>query len=137
MAKTEVSGLVTDLAALKETSMAAAWVWPACAMSLAGLPPAVGFLGKASLFWWCIANQQLFLLSVGIVSSAISMVYYLKLMRVALLGSKTSTVVACAIRSDMAYVLSLSLCLILGGLWYSSPLFLVVHAATLPIGAFG
>jgi NAD(P)H-quinone oxidoreductase subunit 2 len=53
-----------------------------CLLSLAGIPPFAGFFGKVYLFWsgW---NQNLYLLVyVGLLTSVISMYYYLRIIKI-------------------------------------------------------
>lgn len=53
-----------------------------CLLSLAGIPPFAGFFGKIYLFW-CGWNQGLYLLVyAGLLTSVISMYYYLRVIKV-------------------------------------------------------
>jgi NADH-quinone oxidoreductase subunit N len=51
-----------------------------CLLSLAGLPPAAGFLAKFILFWAVIKAGFVFLAVVGIISVIISIYYYFKVL---------------------------------------------------------
>ncbi len=51
-----------------------------CLLSLAGLPPAAGFLGKLILFWAVIRADFVILAVIGIITVIISIYYYFKVM---------------------------------------------------------
>ena len=51
-----------------------------CLLSLAGLPPAAGFLGKLILFWAVIRADFVVLAVIGIITVIISIYYYFKVM---------------------------------------------------------
>lgn len=50
-------------------------------LSLAGIPPLLGFLGKFLLFGSAIAQQQVLLAVAGVVASAIALYYYVNIIR--------------------------------------------------------
>ena len=53
-----------------------------CLLSLAGIPPFAGFFAKLYLFW-CGWNQDLyFLVYIGLLTSVISMYYYLRVIKI-------------------------------------------------------
>jgi NADH:ubiquinone oxidoreductase subunit 2 (subunit N) len=51
------------------------------AVSLAGLPPFAGFFGKAWIFWSAMNAQLISLLVAALICTAISLVYYLRVLR--------------------------------------------------------
>lgn len=51
------------------------------AVSLAGLPPLAGFFGKAAIFLHVSAQQAYFLLAVSLFATCVSLVYYLRVIR--------------------------------------------------------
>lgn len=53
-----------------------------CLLSLAGLPPLVGFFGKTYLFWAAWQGQLYIPTIVGVLTSAISLYYYLRVIRI-------------------------------------------------------
>ncbi|KAF8735851.1 hypothetical protein HU200_014425 [Digitaria exilis] len=59
---------------------------PLCLLSLGGLPPLAGFFGKLYLFW-CGWQAGLYLLvSIGLLTSLISIYYYLKIIKLLMTG---------------------------------------------------
>jgi len=50
-----------------------------CVLSLVGMPPMVGFLGKLYLFGPAVSEGFIVLVLIGLINSAISSVYYLKI----------------------------------------------------------
>nr|QJQ78347.1 NADH dehydrogenase subunit 2 [Hedysarum petrovii] len=57
-----------------------------CLLSLAGLPPLAGFFGKLHLFW-CGWQAGLYLLvSIGLLTSVVSIYYYLKIIKLLMTG---------------------------------------------------
>nr|YP_009931869.1 NADH dehydrogenase subunit 2 [Leiospora eriocalyx]YP_009931885.1 NADH dehydrogenase subunit 2 [Leiospora eriocalyx]YP_009931954.1 NADH dehydrogenase subunit 2 [Leiospora pamirica]YP_009931970.1 NADH dehydrogenase subunit 2 [Leiospora pamirica]QNR90512.1 NADH dehydrogenase subunit 2 [Leiospora eriocalyx]QNR90513.1 NADH dehydrogenase subunit 2 [Leiospora eriocalyx]QNR90597.1 NADH dehydrogenase subunit 2 [Leiospora pamirica]QNR90598.1 NADH dehydrogenase subunit 2 [Leiospora pamirica] len=59
-----------------------------CLLSLGGLPPLAGFFGKLHLFW-CGWQAGLYLLvSIGLLTSVLSIYYYLKIIKLLMTGRK-------------------------------------------------
>nr|YP_009433659.1 NADH-plastoquinone oxidoreductase subunit 2 [Tigridiopalma magnifica]YP_010554063.1 NADH dehydrogenase subunit B [Tigridiopalma exalata]YP_010554080.1 NADH dehydrogenase subunit B [Tigridiopalma exalata]ATD86240.1 NADH-plastoquinone oxidoreductase subunit 2 [Tigridiopalma magnifica]UTM98807.1 NADH dehydrogenase subunit B [Tigridiopalma exalata]UTM98824.1 NADH dehydrogenase subunit B [Tigridiopalma exalata] len=52
-----------------------------CLLSLGGLPPLAGFFGKLHLFWCGWQAGLYFLVSIGLLTSVISIYYYLKIIK--------------------------------------------------------
>lgn len=57
-----------------------------CLLSLGGLPPLAGFFGKLSLFWCGWQAGRYFLVSIGLLTSVVSIYYYLKIMKLLMTG---------------------------------------------------
>jgi NADH-quinone oxidoreductase subunit N len=62
-----------------------------CLLSLAGLPPAAGFLGKLILFWAVIKAGFILLAVIGIITVIISIYYYFKVILAMYMRSATTT----------------------------------------------
>nr|UIS24029.1 NADH dehydrogenase subunit 2 [Myosurus minimus] len=57
-----------------------------CLLSLGGLPPLAGFFGKLHLFWCGWQAGLYFLVSIGLLTSVVSIYYYLKIIKLLLTG---------------------------------------------------
>nr|UDP57230.1 NADH dehydrogenase ND2 subunit [Melicytus alpinus]UDP57314.1 NADH dehydrogenase ND2 subunit [Melicytus chathamicus]UDP57398.1 NADH dehydrogenase ND2 subunit [Melicytus crassifolius]UDP57482.1 NADH dehydrogenase ND2 subunit [Melicytus dentatus]UDP57566.1 NADH dehydrogenase ND2 subunit [Melicytus drucei]UDP57650.1 NADH dehydrogenase ND2 subunit [Melicytus flexuosus]UDP57734.1 NADH dehydrogenase ND2 subunit [Melicytus lanceolatus]UDP57818.1 NADH dehydrogenase ND2 subunit [Melicytus micranthu len=59
-----------------------------CLLSLGGLPPLAGFFGKLHLFWCGWRAGLYFLVSIGLLTSVLSIYYYLKIIKLLMTGRK-------------------------------------------------
>nr|YP_010918181.1 NADH dehydrogenase subunit B [Brombya platynema]YP_010918195.1 NADH dehydrogenase subunit B [Brombya platynema]WAJ49050.1 NADH dehydrogenase subunit B [Brombya platynema]WAJ49051.1 NADH dehydrogenase subunit B [Brombya platynema] len=59
-----------------------------CLLSLGGLPPLAGFFGKLHLFWCGWQAGLYFLVSIGLLTSVVSIYYYLKIIKLVMTGRK-------------------------------------------------
>ncbi|KAL1344974.1 hypothetical protein AAHE18_08G083400 [Arachis hypogaea] len=57
-----------------------------CLLSLGGLPPLAGFFGKLHLFWCGWLAGLYFLVSIGLLTSVVSIYYYLKIIKLLMTG---------------------------------------------------
>nr|YP_010378953.1 NADH-plastoquinone oxidoreductase subunit 2 [Astragalus acutirostris]YP_010379181.1 NADH-plastoquinone oxidoreductase subunit 2 [Astragalus ampullarius]YP_010379333.1 NADH-plastoquinone oxidoreductase subunit 2 [Astragalus bicristatus]YP_010379789.1 NADH-plastoquinone oxidoreductase subunit 2 [Astragalus pattersonii]UCS39790.1 NADH-plastoquinone oxidoreductase subunit 2 [Astragalus flexuosus var. flexuosus]UCS39866.1 NADH-plastoquinone oxidoreductase subunit 2 [Astragalus mollissimus var. m len=57
-----------------------------CLLSLAGLPPLAGFFGKLYLFWCGWQAGLYFLVLIGLLTSVVSIYYYLKIIKLLMTG---------------------------------------------------
>lgn len=57
-----------------------------CLLSLGGLPPLAGFFGKLYLFWCGWQAGLYFLVSIGLITSVVSIYYYLKIIKLLMTG---------------------------------------------------
>nr|BBM30605.1 NADH dehydrogenase subunit 2 [Dendrobium loddigesii]BBM30614.1 NADH dehydrogenase subunit 2 [Dendrobium loddigesii]BBM30975.1 NADH dehydrogenase subunit 2 [Dendrobium loddigesii]BBM30984.1 NADH dehydrogenase subunit 2 [Dendrobium loddigesii]BBM33141.1 NADH dehydrogenase subunit 2 [Dendrobium loddigesii] len=57
-----------------------------CLLSLGGLPPPAGFFGKLYLFWCGWQAGLYFLVSIGLLTSVVSIYYYLKIIKLLMTG---------------------------------------------------
>jgi NADH:ubiquinone oxidoreductase subunit 2 (subunit N) len=62
-----------------------------CAVSLAGLPPFAGFFGKAWIFWHAMSVQAFSLLAAALFCTVLSLVYYLRVIRLFWMVGGTGT----------------------------------------------
>lgn len=72
---------IHDYAGLHKRAPGLALVLIICLLSLAGIPPTAGFVGKLWLFSSAIEGGLLWLAAVGVINSVISVSYYWKIMR--------------------------------------------------------
>lgn len=122
---------VWDLSVNWKTMPAYSFLWAIAMMSLAGLPPVAGFLGKLTLFSWSLCHQIYTLIGVAICSTLISSVYYIRIVRVLYLDQPTSWSHLMPLNSITASLVTICMCLLLILLWYSSPLILYTHYISL------
>nr|YP_010173240.1 NADH dehydrogenase subunit 2 [Medicago secundiflora]QSJ48429.1 NADH dehydrogenase subunit 2 [Medicago secundiflora] len=57
-----------------------------CLLSLGGLPPLAGFFGKLHLFWCGWQAGLYFLVSIGLITSVVSIYYYLNIIKLLMTG---------------------------------------------------
>nr|YP_009642732.1 NADH dehydrogenase subunit 2 [Medicago biflora]QCO74217.1 NADH dehydrogenase subunit 2 [Medicago biflora] len=89
-----------------------------CLLSLGGLPPLAGFFGKLHLFW-CGWQAGLYLLvSIGLITSVVSIYYYLKIIKLLMTGRNQEITPhvrnyrRSAVRSNNSIELSMIICVI-------------------------
>lgn len=72
---------IEDYAGLSKRAPVLALTMIICLLSLAGIPPTAGFLGKFYIFSAALEKGLLWLALVGVLNSVISLAYYWKIMR--------------------------------------------------------
>ena len=72
---------IEDYAGLHKRAPGLALIMIVCLLSLAGIPPTAGFIGKLWLFSAALEEGLLMLAAVGVINSVISLSYYWKVMR--------------------------------------------------------
>ena len=122
---------IWDLSALNQTSPAAATAWAGVMLSLAGLPPVAGFLGKLGLFWWALNSHLYVLVAVALASTLLSTVYYLRILKVAYLDMPGNWGSYGILASMNAYGIALCWGLLVLLLWHGAPLILASHLLAL------
>lgn len=111
----------SDRAIRWKTHPIAAWTLARTMTSLAGLPPLAGFLGKLSIFWWSRNSGQYILLFVARVSTRISSVYYLRILRIMYMENPAQWNSTNQRTSVSAYIIAACTLSLTFLLWYSSP----------------
>nr|QYC94421.1 NADH dehydrogenase subunit 2 [Oedogonium sp. BN3] len=131
-----LSQYIWDFQILWKTQPLAAITWVIVMMSLAGLPPIAGFLGKLSVFWWTLNAHQYALLAIALLTTLLSSVYYLRVVRIMYMEAKPikNWSSFTAMHTINAYLITISILGLLALLWYSSPLILYTHLICL-VGA--
>jgi NADH-quinone oxidoreductase subunit N len=76
------SDLIHDFSGMGRRSPVIAAALTLCLISLIGMPPAVGFMGKFYVFSGAVQNGLLWLVVVAVVNSVISAYYYLRVVKV-------------------------------------------------------
>ena len=122
---------IWDLGTLNLSYPAAAFAWGIRILSLAGLPPAAGFLGKLGVFWVSLTAHQYGLLCLALVATLISRVYYLRILKVMFVDKQSSWGVFHHLSSERAYLIALSSRALLFLLWHVRPLMLFSHLLSL------
>jgi NADH-quinone oxidoreductase subunit N len=126
-----------DLSGLSARRPAAAFAMLVFMLSLGGIPPTAGFMGKFWLFGAAIESGFVWLAVVGVLNSAISLYYYLRIV-VFMYLKKDATATAEATASaplTLAMAVALLATLVLGV--YPRLLFEVAEASTRALGVSG
>nr|YP_010287088.1 NADH-plastoquinone oxidoreductase subunit 2 [Hydrocharis chevalieri]YP_010287106.1 NADH-plastoquinone oxidoreductase subunit 2 [Hydrocharis chevalieri]UKT61102.1 NADH-plastoquinone oxidoreductase subunit 2 [Hydrocharis chevalieri]UKT61103.1 NADH-plastoquinone oxidoreductase subunit 2 [Hydrocharis chevalieri] len=89
-----------------------------CLLSLGGLPPLAGFFGKIYLFWCGWQAGLYFLVSIGLLTSVLSIYYYLKIIKLLMTGRNQEITPhvrnyrRSTLRSNNSIELSMTVCVI-------------------------
>jgi NADH-quinone oxidoreductase subunit N len=116
---------------LSWTNPEAALTFCVLLMSLAGLPPVAGFVGKLGILKCTLESQQYGLVLIALASTCVTSYYYVRMIRIIYSeeakgsGSEWSHFQT-RMSSSQAYLISLITVLLCSIIWYSSPL-LVYH----------
>lgn len=105
---------IGDFAGLHKRAPLAAFVLALGLISLAGIPPTAGFIGKLWVFSAAIEANLLWLAVVGVLNSVISLGYYWKLLRAAYLLPGTDEAIPSSAWFRAALILTCALILLLG-----------------------
>lgn len=125
-----------DLSALHQSSPAASTAWAGAMLSLAGLPPVAGFLGKLGLFWWALNSQFYALVAVALLATLLSTIYYLRVLKVTYVDTPSQWGSYGTLGSMSAYIIALAWGLLALLLWHSAPLILGCHLMSLASSLF-
>jgi NADH-quinone oxidoreductase subunit N len=90
-------------------------------ISLSGIPPTVGFVGKLYLFGAAVQSGHVLLAVIGVLNSAVSIFYYLRLMVLMYMRESQETLPAIRVPVTLAVCLILTAAATLaGGIWPSA-----------------
>lgn len=127
---------VWDLSGLNQALPTAAAAWAVGMLSLAGLPPAAGFLGKLGLFWWGLNAHQYSLVLLALAATLLSSVYYFRVLKVSYVENPKGWGVYYPLSTLTSYVVAVSVLILVLGLWHGSPIVLLAHLLCLNVSYF-
>lgn len=127
---------IWDLAGLNSYMPVAATAWAGGMLSLAGLPPVAGFLGKLGIFWWGLNQQQYALMTLALVATLLSTVYYLRVLKVAYVDQPKSWGQFDSLAPMNAYLIAIAWFSLAVLLWHGTPLVLASHLMALACSFF-
>ena len=119
---------ISDLKGLSKSNPIVSLSISIIMLSMAGIPPFIGFFGKFYVFIAAI-EQELYVLSVlGVLASVISAFYYLRIIKLMYFDeSKNEGIINFQISFQSKIILSLSLFLIICFIFYPSLLLSLIH----------
>jgi NADH-quinone oxidoreductase subunit N len=98
---------IADYAGMGKRSPLLALALTLCLVSLIGIPPAAGFMGKFYIFSMAVSNGLLWLVIIAVVNSVISAYYYLRVVKVMWFNEPASTE---KVPSSAAPLVALAIC---------------------------
>ncbi len=122
---------IWDLAGLNLSLPLAATAWGVAMLSLAGLPPVAGFLGKLGLFWWGLNTHQYILVAIALIATLLGSVYYLRVLKVAYVDNPKSWGTLGQYSPVTAYIVAGTVAVLVVALWHGSPFVLGSHLLSL------
>ena len=123
----------TDLAMLAKGNPLLAATLTVAVFSLAGIPPLAGFYGKAFLFWAALSSSQYLLALVGILTSAISCFYYIRVVKIMYFEAPQNWLSFSRMSKESSLVLAVTTFFIVGLMAYPYPLYVASHKVALAI----
>jgi NADH-quinone oxidoreductase subunit N len=129
------SDAIDDFAGMGSRAPVISLALTLCLISLTGVPPTAGFLAKLYLFNAAVHHDLVWLVIIGVINSAVSAYYYLRVVKVTWFSSPASTE---RVPSSLALRVALALACagVLALFFYPSPLLDVARdAATSVAGA--
>ena len=123
---------ISDLKGLSKSNPIVSLSISIIMLSMAGIPPFIGFFGKFYVFIAAI-EQELYVLSVlGVLASVISAFYYLRIIKIMYFDeSKSEGIINFKISFQSKIILSLSLFLIICFIFYPSLLINISASLTI------
>ena len=123
----------TDLAMLAKSNPLLAATLTVAVFSLAGIPPLAGFYGKAFLFWAALSSSQYLLALVGILTSAISCFYYIRIVKIMYFEAPQNWLSFSRLSKESSLVLALTTFFIVALMAYPYPLYVASHKVALAL----
>ena len=123
----------TDLAMLARSNPLLAITLTLAVFSLAGIPPLAGFYGKAFLFWAALSSSQYLLAIIGILTSAVSCFYYIRIVKIMYFETPKDWLNFARVSKESSIVLALSFFTIVGLMAYPFPLYVASHKVALAL----
>lgn len=123
----------TDLAMLAKSNSLLAATLTVAVFSLAGIPPLAGFYGKAFLFWAALSSSQYLLALVGILTSAISCFYYIRVVKIMYFEAPQNWLSFSRMSKESSLVLALTTFFIVALMAYPYPLYVASHKVALAL----
>lgn len=99
--------------------------------SLAGIPPLAGFFSKLYIFFAAVKVSMYFVVLIGVITSVISSVYYLRLIQIMYFEKSDNMTTYIQVDKLKSYLLGISVFFISFFFLYPSPIMIFVHKAAL------
>ena len=125
----------TDLAMLANSNPLLAATLTVAVLSLAGIPPLAGFYGKAFLFWAALNSSQYLLALVGIMASAISCFYYLRVVKIMYFEAPKNWLTFSRVSKESSIILAITTIFIVTLMAYPFPLYVASQKVALALCA--
>lgn len=119
----------TDFARLGKTHPLLALTFASALFSIAGIPPLAGFYAKAAVFWSAISVTQYNLAIIGILTSAVSCFYYIRVVKIMYFENPKTWVTLAHPSQAAAYCLALCFLFLLLFMVYPTPLYVASYKA--------
>ena len=116
-----------------QSSAAAAFRWAVFMTRFAGLPPVYSFQGKAAIIWHRVNNGLFILVAVAQAYTMIGSVYYLKVMKICYVDNPVSWRSYGKLSPITAYIIAISVSIMMIGLWHGNALFQFTHIQALSV----
>ena len=117
----------TDFARLGKTNPLLALTCAVGLFSIAGIPPLAGFYAKAAIFWTAMNVSQYNLAILGILTSAVSCFYYIRVVKIMYFENPKTWVTLSVPSQGASYCLALSFLFLIFLMVYPTPLYLASH----------
>jgi proton-translocating NADH-quinone oxidoreductase chain N len=129
--KSEQIKYLSDMNVLFRTNPVLALSVALILFSLAGIPPLAGFIGKLYVFFAAIKVSMYFIVLVGVITSVIGTVYYLRLIQIMYFDKAKTLVTYQPIDKIKSIVLAVTCFFLVFFIFYPSPLMIMTHKAAL------